>query len=217
MAGVETVRDHTVLVVGGGIAGLATARALRHHGIEAHVVERVAGRLHAGAGVYLPSNAVRALGGLGLQPALLDRGRESTKQRFLNRRGRILLDVDLADVWGPTEPCVAISHRDLHQLLGEGIPVRRGTTVTALDDRGHLVHAVFDDGSTGDYHLVVGADGVHSWVRSHALAGDAPRFLRQVSWRFLTDQLTDLAAWTVWLGHRCVFRGCGAVPAGRSG
>ncbi len=58
-------RPQRVLVVGGGIAGLATARALLRHGIEAAIVERGAAWSHPGAGMYLPANSVRALGALG--------------------------------------------------------------------------------------------------------------------------------------------------------
>ena len=56
----------SVLIVGGGIAGLATARALRARGIEARVLERSVSHSARGTGVYLPANAVRAIGELGL-------------------------------------------------------------------------------------------------------------------------------------------------------
>jgi FAD-dependent urate hydroxylase len=194
-----------VLVVGGGIAGLATARALLRRGIEPDVVERAVAWSHPGAGMYLPANSVRALGTLGLQAAVLDRACVITRQRFLDHHGRVLLDVNLPTVWGATGPCAAISHHGLHKLLREGIPVRLGTTVTALNERGPLVRAIFDDGSTGDYHLVVGADGVRSWIRTMMFGGAAPRFLGQVSWRFLVDDVAEITAWTVRLGHGKAF------------
>jgi FAD-dependent urate hydroxylase len=194
-----------VLVVGGGIAGLATARALLQRGVEPDVVERAAAWSHPGAGMYLPANAVRALGSLGLQAALLERARVITRQRFLDHRGRELLDVELPAVWGTTGPCAAISHRGLHELLREGIPVRLGRTVTALDDQGPVVRADFDDGSTGDYDLVVGADGVRSWVRAVAFGGAAPRLLGQAGWRFLVDGAGESSAWTVRLGRGKAF------------
>lgn len=89
-----------VLIVGGGIAGLATARALHRRGIEPEVVERAADWSHPGAGVYLPANSVRALGALGLQAALLKRACEISRQRFLDHRGRVLAEVNLPAVWG---------------------------------------------------------------------------------------------------------------------
>jgi 2-polyprenyl-6-methoxyphenol hydroxylase-like FAD-dependent oxidoreductase len=194
-----------VLVVGGGIAGLATARALLRRGIEPDVVERAAAWSQPGAGLYLPANSVRALAALGLQAALLDRACVITRQRFLDHHGNELLDVDLPAVWGATGPCAAISHRGLHELLREGIPIRLGTTVTALDGQGPRVRAVFDDGSTGDYDLVVGADGVRSWVRTVVFRGARPRFLGQASWRFIVDGVAEVSAWTVRLGYGKAF------------
>jgi 2-polyprenyl-6-methoxyphenol hydroxylase-like FAD-dependent oxidoreductase len=186
-----------VLVVGGGIAGFATARALLQQGIEADVIERTADWSHLGTGMYLPGNSVRALSSLGLQAPLLDQAHEIKRQLFLDQRGRVLLDVDLRDVWGVIGPCVAISHRALHELLREGIPTRRGMTVTALEEDGSGVRAAFADRSTDIYDLVVGADGVHSWVRSAVFGGADAKFVGQASWRFLVDGCPEISHWTV--------------------
>ena len=204
------VSSAPVLVVGGGIAGLATARALRQRDVEALVVERAPAH-DRGAGVYLPANAVHAIGELGLATRLAERAHRITSQLFLDQRGRTLMEVDLSDVWASTGWCVALSHADLHELLAADVPVRYGTTVTALDDQGSSVAATLDDGSTEAYDLVVGADGVRSWARSAAFAGDRARFLGQVSWRWVVDDAVESSAWTVWLGRGATFL---AVPLG---
>ncbi len=201
----ETASSWHVLVVGAGIAGLATSRALLRHGIECDLVERAPVWSHPGAGMYLPANSVRALGALGLQAALLERAYEITRQRFLDHRGRLLLEVDLPAVWGAAGPCAAISHRDLHEILCEGMPVRSGTTVTALHGDGPLVGAVLDDGTTDEYDVVVGADGVRSWVRSIVFGDTAPMFVGQASWRFLVDDVPEISSWTVRLGRGKAF------------
>jgi FAD-dependent urate hydroxylase len=199
------VQPQRVLVVGGGIAGLATARALLRHGIESDVVERAAAWSYPGTGMYLPANSVRAMGALGLQAPLLDHAHEIRRQLFLDERGHVLLDVDLRGVWGAAGSCAAISHRALHELLREGIPVRLGTRITALNDEGSLVRACFDDGSTGDYDIVVGADGVHSWVRSAVLGGADATSVGQASWRFLVEDFPGISHWTVLLGRGKAF------------
>jgi 2-polyprenyl-6-methoxyphenol hydroxylase-like FAD-dependent oxidoreductase len=194
-----------VVVVGGGIAGLAAARALLQRGIEADVVERAPGWSHPGTGMYLPANSVRALASLGLEAALHDRAHEIRHQLVLDQRGRVLLDVDVRGVWGSIGACVAISHRALHELLSEGIAVRHGATVTALDDDESGLRATFADGSTGVYDLVVGADGVHSWVRSAVFGGADATFVGQASWRFLADGFPEISDWTVLLGRGKAF------------
>jgi 2-polyprenyl-6-methoxyphenol hydroxylase-like FAD-dependent oxidoreductase len=199
------VQPQRVLVVGGGIAGLATARALLQRGIEADVVERAAAWSHPGAGMYLPANSVRALAMLGLEAALHDRAYEIRHQLFLDQRGRVLLDVDLRAVWSAIGPCVAISHRALHELLREGIPVRLDATVIALDHDGSGVRASFADGSTGVYDLAVGADGVHSWVRSTVFGGADATFVGQASWRFLVDGFPEISDRTVLIGRGKAF------------
>jgi FAD-dependent urate hydroxylase len=207
----KMAQTQRVLVVGGGIAGLATARALQQQGLEADVVERAAAWSYPGTGMYLPANSVRAMRSLGLQLPLLDRAYEIKRQLFLDQRGRVLLDVDLSAVWGATGPCVAISHRALHELLREGIAVRLGMTVTALDADRSRVRATFADGSIDVYDFVVGADGVHSWVRSAAFGGGDARFVGQASWRFLIDGFPEISNWTVQVGRGRSFL---ALPLG---
>src|SRR5687767_4771965 len=55
-----------ILIVGGGIAGFAQARALRRRGLDSTVVERSPAWADVGTGHYLPGNAHRALAALGL-------------------------------------------------------------------------------------------------------------------------------------------------------
>ena len=63
-----------VLVVGGGIAGLALVRALDARGVPCDLVERAPDPPSPGLGLNLPGNALRALGVLGLADAVISRG-----------------------------------------------------------------------------------------------------------------------------------------------
>ena len=55
-----------VLIVGGGLAGLALTIALRQRGLSAAIVERASDRTTPGAGLYLIGSATRALQALGI-------------------------------------------------------------------------------------------------------------------------------------------------------
>jgi 2-polyprenyl-6-methoxyphenol hydroxylase-like FAD-dependent oxidoreductase len=61
------------------------------------------------------------------------------------------------------------------------------------------------------YDLVIGADGIHSSIRQLVFGSIAPRYLGQVSWRFLVDQSCGIETWTAMLASRRAFL---AMPVG---
>ena len=196
-----------VLIVGAGIAGLALARACRQHDLRLEVVERVTEWETTGTGLYLPGNAVRGLGELGIGPAVAARANPIGRQRFLDHRGRRLAEIDVDRFWDGVGGCLAINRAALHEALREAnaeLPIRLGTAVTDVED-GAAPRVHFTDGSTGSYDLVVGADGVHSTIRSLVLGGPPARYVGQASWRFLAAGFPDIADWTVMLGRGRAF------------
>jgi FAD-dependent urate hydroxylase len=201
-----------VLVVGAGLAGLALARALRQAGLDHEVIDRAGGWETAGTGIYLPANGARALRALGLEGAVADRGTEIGRQRVLDQRGRVLVDVDLHRFWGWVGPCLALHRADLHAVLREGVPVRLGTGVRTLERVDGPVRVGFDDGREGEYDLVVGADGLRSTVRGLVVDERPPDPVGQQSWRFVTACPTGVTAWSVLLGPRSSFL---TIPIGR--
>jgi 2-polyprenyl-6-methoxyphenol hydroxylase-like FAD-dependent oxidoreductase len=196
-----------ILVVGAGIAGLASARALTRAGHVVEVVERAAGPDRGGAGLYLPGNAVRALRRVGLDGL---GGTTIRAQRILDHRGRLLHEIDLQSFWAPCGPCVGVLRADLHRALADGIEVSHGLEPAAIEPGPDAVAVRLSDGSRRDVDLVVGADGIRSAVRR--LLGDprSPHRVGQLSWRFLVE-LDGVDAWTVLLGRGTSFL---LVPVG---
>ena len=201
-----------VLVVGAGLAGLALARALRQVGSEPEVIDRAAAWEVAGTGIYLPANGARALRALGLERAVADRGAEIGRQRVLDPRGRVLVDVDLHRFWGDVGPCLALHRAELHQVLREGVAVGLGTGVRALERVDGRVQVTFDDGRQDSYDLVVGADGLRSTVRRLTVDPRPPVPVGQHSWRFVTACPPEITAWSVLLGPRSSFL---TIPIGQ--
>lgn len=79
-----------VLIVGGGIAGLALAPMLARTGVEVEVVERERAWRPTGTGMYLPGNAARALCALGLEAQVASRAVEIARHRFYDHHEPML-------------------------------------------------------------------------------------------------------------------------------
>jgi 2-polyprenyl-6-methoxyphenol hydroxylase-like FAD-dependent oxidoreductase len=171
--------EPSILIAGAGPAGLAMARALRARDIGFTIVERAPGAAASGARLFLPPNAVRALTALGVRGA----GHPVSRMRLLDQRGRTLVDMPFADIWGDAGECRAIRRADLHAALSAGLPVVPGVA----DPRG--------------YELVIAADGIHSAFRSGAPA----RRVGLVAWRFLATGLPEPHGWTAWQGRDRTF------------
>jgi FAD-dependent urate hydroxylase len=184
---------------------------LRRAGFASELIERAERWDVAGTGMYLPANGIRALRALGLQDAVAARASEIPRQRVLDHRGRVLVDADMHQFWGGIGPCLALPRSDLHELLREGVPVRLGRTVRALERPDGPVGVTFDDGGGGEYDLVVGADGLRSTVRRLAVDQRPPIPVGQQSWRFLAACPAEVTTWTVLLGRGTSFL---TVPVG---
>jgi FAD-dependent urate hydroxylase len=197
------------LIAGGGIAGLALAPLLARAGLAVELIERAPTRQPAGTGMYLPGNAVRALRVLGLESQVASRAIEIRRQRFCDHRGRLLCEVDVAQLWAAVGPCLALHRADLHALLREaarGVPIRRGLAVQRLAQRDGTVFVEFSDATGDEYDLVIGADGINSAVRRLTFDRVAvPRPVGQIGWRFLARRPPALTTWSVMLGRRTAF------------
>jgi FAD-dependent urate hydroxylase len=198
-----------ILVVGAGIAGLAAARTLARAGFSAEVVEREPAWEETGTGIYLPGNAARALRALGLEQSVSERAVVIPRQRVSDHRGRLLVEVDLAELWDGVGPCLALPRADLHAVLLDGardVPIRMGADVRGLREQRGTLSVEFRDGTAGKYDLVIGADGIRSTVRRLAFGDDATaRPVGQVGWRFVTACPPEITTWSVMLGHRTAF------------
>jgi 2-polyprenyl-6-methoxyphenol hydroxylase-like FAD-dependent oxidoreductase len=204
-----------ILIVGGGIAGLALRAALRDSGCRVDLIERNTRWAPVGGGLAVQPNAMRALASLGVGEAVEAAGTVVTSWVFADPGGGVLCEVDLASVWGDVGPLVGIARRELHAALLAGAmsPCRCGVTVGSLRDHGGEVAVVFSDGTSATYDVVVGADGVHSALRHDVFGGPAPVYGGQVVWRSLSAVGAGGARPVVqfWLGDGCFF---GLCPAG---
>jgi 2-polyprenyl-6-methoxyphenol hydroxylase-like FAD-dependent oxidoreductase len=204
-----------ILIVGGGIGGLSLATALHRHGFTSELVERSTEWRATGGGIGVLANGMRMLRVLGLDGAVAQAGTVLRRWAFSNAQGEVLCATDLEALWGDVGPCIGIERTKLQEALVAGaaaVPVRLGISPTGLLQEGERVIVDFSDGSRADYGLVVGADGIHSTVRTLAIGGPPPRYAGQVAWRsIIPTRPHGLDDMLVVMGDGCFF---GLVPVG---
>jgi salicylate hydroxylase len=194
-----------IAVIGGGIGGLTAARALLRRGFEVAVYEAAPELKEIGAGVALGPNAMKALRSLDLEDAVRAVAWESEFQLLRNwHSGRIISKTLRTARFGATG-CTA--HRaDLLDVLSASLPkeiVKLGARCVGVETTDHGASARFTDGSEIEADVIVGADGIHSAVRTSLFGPDAPRFTGKICYRCLVpvDSIpggmssTDNATW----------------------
>jgi 2-polyprenyl-6-methoxyphenol hydroxylase-like FAD-dependent oxidoreductase len=186
MAG-ETDR---VLIVGGGIAGLALGRGLARAGIACEIVERAPAWAPLGAGIVLGVNALAALARLGLAEEIRERGHTLGEMAITDAAGRVLGRTHMARLAPRFGPTVAIHRATLHEILAKGcaeVPLRLGTTVESIEPGSERVRVRTSDGREEEFALVVGADGLRSRTRAQLL-GEVPLdYAGYTCWRLVVE------------------------------
>jgi FAD-dependent urate hydroxylase len=195
-----------ILIVGGGIAGLTVAAALRKRGFDPELVERNTSWLALGAGIAMQPNAMRVLRTLGVAAAVENAGASIRRFVFCDQKGETLCAIDLEELWGDVGRVVCLERVELQDALldaADGSRCRLGTWITSLKQADGGVSVEFNDGKGGDFDLVIGADGIASSVRQLALCSDAPNYGGQMVWRSLAPIHVDEIQF--WLGDGCFF------------
>jgi 2-polyprenyl-6-methoxyphenol hydroxylase-like FAD-dependent oxidoreductase len=200
----DSAATERVLVVGGGIAGLAAARALRLRDRDVLVLERRPEGGEGGLAINLPGNAIRALGRLGLSEALAGRGAPVRRREYRSDRDRMIFTVDEEGFWGADATPRCLRRSDLLELLGSAeLPsrLRYGREVVSVAYPGDGVELELADGGRETGGFLIGADGIRSRVR-RSFVGEAATgaaLLAKASWRFMAPN-PGVDAWTIWVG-----------------
>ncbi|KXJ86476.1 hypothetical protein Micbo1qcDRAFT_219530 [Microdochium bolleyi] len=177
--GSSTPRDTHILIVGGGIGGLATAIALRGPGRQITVLEKSRMLRETGALISLQPNATKIIDSWGIDSFLAGCKPMADKAfRIFNTEGRMVNEIKLdRSMFGADR--VLYHRQDLHNALlkaatspegalkGQHVTVRTGCGAAACDPEAGTVTTT--DGETLTADIVVGADGIRSAIRQHVI------------------------------------------------
>jgi 2-polyprenyl-6-methoxyphenol hydroxylase-like FAD-dependent oxidoreductase len=210
-------REAGVIIVGGGIGGLAAALALARAGLAVRVLERSREFGEVGAGIQIAPNCTRILHEYGLLDEARQRGvlpehmvmRDALDAAELTR-------LDLRDLERRYGFPYMVTHRsDLHGLFLQGcrdtgVELLTGQHVTGYENTGSGARVRLADGREDGAALVIAADGLHSTAREQ-LVGDPIVNSAYVAYRGAVpieaarrNNIAE-ADVTVYVGPRCHF------------
>lgn len=161
-----------VLIVGAGPSGLTLAAALSAKGIRVLIIDRQAAGANTSRAAVVHARTLEVLESIGVADRLVEQGLRA--QRFTIRdRDRVLVPIDFDQLPTRYPYTLMISQADTESVLlqrytEQGGQVLRPRTLAHLAQDETGATATLDDGSRLRARYVVGADGMHSTVRSQA-------------------------------------------------
>jgi salicylate hydroxylase len=179
-----------VLVIGGGIGGMATAIALEQAGLDPCVLEQSSGLTEIGSGIGMHANAMRVLTRLGAADFVRCSGvRIDVGEWRRIDDGSMIFSQPFTEMAGEYGDVYICMHRaDLLESLARLVPPERvqlNAKLVGLRERDDGVTAVLASGEEVHGDLMVGADGLRSTVRTLLFGEQPARFTGVAAWRGL--------------------------------
>ena len=172
-----------MIIVGGGIGGMAAALALRQAGLRFSLYERAPAFTEVGAGMSLWPNATRVLKKLGVLDELAAVGEPVTRFNLLRPVGQMISTICMG---GFATPAFCLHRADLHRCLRGPLPANciagDQRLISFTQDAGGVT-AKFAGGLEVAADGLIGADGINSIVRTQLHGIASPVYRGYNIWR----------------------------------
>ena len=181
-----------ILIVGGGIAGLALAIQLKKHGVpcEVTLIEQAPEFKNVGYGIALWGNGRNVLREIGIDQGAITKEGYEIPWEAIETTSHKLLKVFFMEQFRKFGSTVVIPRYVLHKTLIEQLDptvIKLNTKISAVRNNSNEgVDVELSDGSTGHYDLLVAADGINSWTREYVFG---PDFIKPCGYSF----------WSFWI------------------
>lgn len=192
----NSARGGRIVIIGGGIAGLALAIGLHQRGISARVFEAAPEVKELGVGITILPHAMRELSALGLREPLCAAGIENYDSAFFNRFGQLIYREPRGLRAGYSFPEIGIHRGRLHRILYSAALERLGPNAivtnrrcVGIEQAGDGVSIALQETTSGTTlpplhaDVVLACDGVNSVVRRQFYPNEELAFEGINTWR----------------------------------
>jgi 5-methylphenazine-1-carboxylate 1-monooxygenase len=184
----------TVLIAGGGIAGLSLGLTLHEIGVPFRIFEAVDTVKPLGVGINLQPNAVRELINLDLETELSAIGVRTRQYGFYSKLGKTIWEEPRGTSAGYAWPQYSVHRGELQVMLYQALIARAGpdcietgARAVGFENNADGATLVLDAGRRETGTLLVAADGIHSALRAQMYPSEgAPIWNGRVLWRATT-------------------------------
>lgn len=205
-----------VIICGGGLGGLTAAAALAQRGIPCQILEKATAFGEVGAGIQIAPNAFRVLDDLGIMERLKKYCVFIDSLRMMSAvSGENITHIDLGARFNERfgYPYAVVHRAEFHRVLVELceknplIRTRLNSEVIDFEQFDTCVKVTLKDGTIVQGSILVGADGLHSNIRSKIVNDGDPLVSGQSTFRAIVaadDMPEDLRlnAATLWSGPK---------------
>lgn len=177
-----------ILIIGAGFGGLALAAYLRRDGHSVTIVDHKKNRQYKGFVMGMWRNGLHTLEPFGVVDRIHTLGFPIVEEMDRDKTGKILAMRDYRHLVEHYGPVFNLLHADLYailQELAENVPICYETRVQALEEGPQGVSVTLSNGLRGEFDLVVGADGLHSWVRTSLFENEGLAYSGVRMWFYL--------------------------------
>ena len=199
-----------IAIVGAGMGGLTAGIALKKFGHQVTIYEQATEILPVGAAISLWSNGVKCLNYLGLTHEIQALGGEMESLAYVDGLNQqTMTQFSLTPLYKEVgQKAYPVSRADLQNLLMQHFgmqDIQLGKKMIRIEEQAEQVCIHFQDGSSVEADLLIGADGTHSLTRQHVLGLTVERrYAGYVNWNGLVEMNEGLAPaqqWTTYIGE----------------
>jgi len=208
-----------IVIVGGGIGGLAAALSCANAGHEVIVLERQEKFTEIGAGIQLAPNAFHAMDYLGVGDRVRELAVPVNELRLMNgiSGGKITslpLGEDYKNTFG--NPYMVVHRTDLYYPLldackrNTAIDLRTSYSITGYSQTSTKAAVNVADGSSIQADIILGADGIRSSIRQQLVGDGDPKVSGHTIYRSVIpmENVPEELRWnavTLWAGEKWHF------------